>query len=69
MMTEDELELVQMLGDCASEYMRLYRVQLDEHNGRLIVEHDIIEFVAHVHDLQARVMWFAARRAHPDRLR
>ena len=67
MMTEDEMVLTERLGYCADEYARLYRAQNTD--GRRIEEHDVGEFVAHVHDLQARVMWLAARRAPPDRLR
>jgi hypothetical protein len=60
MLTERERTLIERLGGCAGEYAKLAR---EAPEGRC-VEHDINEFVAHVHDLQARVMWLAARREH-----
>lgn len=66
MMTDAELALVDSLGACYVEFARLSR----EHElaYRRHVDSDTNEFASRIHDLQARVMWLGARRAHPDRL-
>ena len=70
MMTDDELALVQRLGDCYTEYVRMLNAHnLDRYGTAAAADRDHDEFASRVHGLQARVMWLAARRAHPDRLR
>lgn len=56
-LSPDEIAVAQLLGDAASAYGRS-RLPRDDH--------DVNEFCQHVHDLQARVMAEAARRAHPE---
>lgn len=70
-MTEQELILMERLGECASIYSLLMHDYAFERYGdrKLGIDGDINEFVAHIHDLQARVALFSARRDHPDRIR
>jgi hypothetical protein len=63
-LTFEEHALIQALGDCASAYST--KVVGDNDRTR---EHDINEFVGHIHDLQARVMMQAAARLYPDKYR
>jgi len=62
-LTMEEHTLVELLGRCADYYAR----QVCS-TGRSR-EHDINEFCAHIHDLQARVLMQAAARSYPDRYR
>lgn len=58
-MTEYELALVRQIGDCYTRYVGL--VNDSDHPAP---DQLIAEFASEIHDLQARVMWLAARRAH-----
>ncbi len=62
-MNQDELDLVLNLGQCYSSYIRL--VDETDYPAR---DQVLGEFASRIHDLQARVMWLAARREHPDQL-
>ncbi len=62
-LTEPELRVVKMLGDVASVFA------LEIVGNGDTREHDVNEFVAHVHALQHTVMAQAAARAHPELLR
>lgn len=63
LLTPAEHELIDLLGQCASSYLAV----VGSHVGNRF--QDNVEFVAHIHDLQARVMAQAAARAYPSRYR
>lgn len=63
MITEAERELVGMLGKCAGKFA-------NEVCGRGPTrDHDISEFIGHIHDLQAAVLQNVAARALPGEIR
>lgn len=63
LLTQEEHDCLMVLGEAASIYCK--QIVGDEPHG----VHDRNEFVAHIHDLQARVMAQAAARAYPDQYR
>lgn len=67
--TDEENHIIDILGEAATRYKRL----LKEDDARQGVLRDYpwdeAEFVAHIHDLQARVMARATSRAFPERFR
>jgi hypothetical protein len=77
-MTEAEHVLCQKLGQCATEYVQVLIAATTTRHGRPASEyrelsdqhkHDVVEFVAHIHDLQHAVMARAAIRCYPERYR
>lgn len=55
-LTDKEVELIQKLGDCFSDFVRLSN---HPPNGQA-------EFSMKIHDLQQQVMARLAERAHPE---
>jgi len=68
-LTDDEHALVHKLGECASEYVGVLADAAGVEGANPLpspLQHDVGEFVAHIHDLQHAVMARAAIRAYPD---
>lgn len=62
-LTDDEKQLVKMLGECASLYGKVTR------SDGVVIEQNRREFVNHVHDLQNMVLARGSARFYPERFR
>lgn len=68
-LTDNEQEVIDLLGQAAGKYKKILDTE-DAKAGRTReYPWDVIEFVSHIHDLQARVMARVAIREQPDRFR